>query len=57
MINQLFSASIDSVLIADAKGAIAQENPAAENKRSFCTKVERSLEWYHPSLERPENSK
>jgi PAS domain S-box-containing protein len=35
MINQLFSASIDSILIADANGLITQVNPAAEKMLGY----------------------
>lgn len=35
MINQLFTASIDSILIADANGIITQVNPAAEKMLGY----------------------
>ncbi len=35
MIDQLFKASIDSILIADAQGAITQVNPAAEKMLGY----------------------
>ena len=35
MVNQLFSASIDSILIADANGIITQVNPAAEKMLGY----------------------
>ena len=38
MITQLFTASIDSILIADADGFITQVNPAAEKMLGYSKK-------------------